>query len=582
MTGTSLPGLLAPDAPDAAAALEVQIARLERRLERERTARLEAESIAEVGLRRLYDQQQRLEIMHALTVAANETDDPDALVPGLLERLCTFAGWPLGHAWALDAAGRLTSTGHWYGRDSFGALHAPLRAGLPAHDGLAEPLSSALHARTPVTTDTATRPALHALREAGLRTLLTVPVLAGSAAPLAVLEFYAPTATLADAAVELARHAALTLAQATERVHARRALAQSEAHYRGVFNQASDAIFIVRGETGQFVDANTAYQHLVGYTLDELRARTLLDLTPAPMEEIQRITDEARRRQHLHLGDRQHRHRDGYHVGLDVSVACLSDEDDALFLVVGRDVSARKRYEQGLIEARDRAESMARLKDAFMRNMSHEFRTPLAGILGCAQILHEEVEGELREFASMITQSGERLLQTLQGVLDLSHLEHDAEQMVVTDEDLRTAASDAHSRHAEAARQRGLRLVLDLPEAPVRARTDVHLLSRVLDRLLDNALRFTDEGHVTISVRQQAERAAIAVSDTGIGIGDAFLPQVFEPFTQERDSMTRQYEGCGVGLALAQRTATLLCGDLRVESTPGAGSCFTLALPAAA
>ncbi len=571
------------DATERVAALEAQVARLERRLAREREACKEAEAIAESGMRRLYEQQQRLEVIHALTVEAGAADSLEGFLPAVLEKLCHYADWPLGHAWTFSSEGTLRPTGHWHGMNEGYALLRAVAALDPSLNGEEAqppcPLRDCLERREPVVTETAAVPRLSVAHGAGLVRAITVPLISADGQALGVLEFYATTPGVAESALSLARVASLSVAQVAQRAQARRSLAQSEARYRSIFRQAHDAVYIVHGTSGAFVDANHAYLDLVGYTLDELRARTIFDVAVKQEDELRTLAAEARQLRHMVLGERQHRHRDGHLVELEVSISHVASEEEDLFVAVGRDIAVRKRYELGLIEARDRAEAMARLKDAFLRNMSHEFRTPLAGILGCAQVLQLEIQPEQREFVDMIVQSGERLLNTVQGMLDLSRLEHDTEGLVLRPSDLRAIARGAAMRHMPAARQQGLAFHLQLPRDACPARTDAHVLGQTLDRLLDNALRFTSTGSITLSVEVRQADVCIAVADTGIGIGEAFLPRAFEPFAQEHDDNDRQYEGCGVGLALARRSVEILEGRIAVESAPGQGSRFTIYLP---
>jgi PAS domain S-box-containing protein len=543
-----------------------QIRRLERRLVRERAAREEAERISERGLRALYTQKRQLEVMHALAVASADAERLAPLLERVLEACCAFAGWPLARAWY--GSGQPVTP--WHGSDPFASVCTAADAWIGAGGALAACLAGGQPQR--LRTHDAD---LDAARRAGLPSLVLVPV---GPADL-VLAFFGSAEPAAED-VELATHAATLLGQAASRFAARAAVSRGEARYRGIFDYASDALFVVEGGSGRFVEANPAYARLTGLSVDELRRRTVFDLWTGTEAELRALAQSARERGYLRLGEHEQRAAGGATGVLEISVSHVVSEGEELFVCVGRDVSERRRYERGLIEARDRAESLARLRDAFLRNMSHEFRTPLAGILGCAEVLRAEAPPALREFADMIDGSGRRLLATLQSVLDLSELEADVARISPTVVDLRNAARQVYYRSIGAARRKKLTFELDVPTHAIAARTDAHLLGRALDQIVGNALRFTDAGEVRILVRLQEGGACVLVSDTGIGIGEAYLPSLFEPFTQENDGDDRTHEGCGVGMALVERIAQALGARVEVDSVVGEGTIVALWLPA--
>jgi len=237
---------------------------------------------------------------------------------------------------------------------------------------------------------------------------------------------------------------------------------------------------------------------------------------------------------------------------------------------------------EALVEAKEEAEQAARLKTAMLSNMSHEIRTPLTSIISFASILEETLSGHNEKYAGLIHQGGERLMTTLDSVLQLSKLESgvdDATHRPVRLRALARAAVEAREQTAEEAR---VTLTLELPDAPIVARANEVAVDQILGNLVDNALKFTPEGG-TVWVRVRADDAAarLEVEDTGIGIGEAARPDIFDAFEQESKGLTREYQGSGLGLAIAQRLVDQLGGALDVESEKGIGSRFTVRLPRA-
>ncbi|MBO6575101.1 MAG: hypothetical protein JJ896_06790 [Rhodothermales bacterium] len=239
----------------------------------------------------------------------------------------------------------------------------------------------------------------------------------------------------------------------------------------------------------------------------------------------------------------------------------------------------QRRYERELVRAKERAEKSEQLQNALLTNMSHEVRTPLAGIMGIASVLQEEVGGDLREMANMIEISGERLFNTLDSVIDLAQIESDVLTFEAVPFDVVACAREVASVFERAATAKGLVFSVDADEDEVPVFADEGWTRRVLHCLVDNAVKFTESGSIRLIVSATRQATMIRVHDTGIGISPGFQPAAFDAFQQESSGMDRTHEGSGLGLALADRLTNLMGGTLTVESSQGIGSTFTLLLP---
>ena len=238
------------------------------------------------------------------------------------------------------------------------------------------------------------------------------------------------------------------------------------------------------------------------------------------------------------------------------------------------------RYRQQLIEAKEEAEEMNRLKSTFLANMSHEIRTPLTSIIGFADLLSDYELGEADRFASLIEKSGTQLLETIDSVLDLSKLESGSVRPAFEPTDVSGQAREAAELIRTRAEDAGIAFHLSVPNTPIQAELDPGALRRILQNLLSNAVKFTDAGgSVSLRVHRDGAHVVLEVEDTGVGIDAAFMPNLFDAFEQEDSGPADDGGGTGLGLAVTKRLVDLLGGTIEVESTKGEGTCFTVRLP---
>jgi signal transduction histidine kinase len=222
-----------------------------------------------------------------------------------------------------------------------------------------------------------------------------------------------------------------------------------------------------------------------------------------------------------------------------------------------------------------------RVKDEFLSNISHELRTPLTAVIGYISLMQEGLGGpittEQRETLEQVKESSEHLLALIGDLLQLTALKRGAVAASVAEFDPRDPLRDAIA----GARGRRERVSLEVvqPEIVPTMRSDRRTVAKVLTVLLDNAFKFTREGHVRASLEIGGDRVTYAIADTGIGIPADAHRLVFEEFRQVDGTTTRQFGGSGLGLALARRLARVVDGHITLASTPGNGSTFKLEVP---
>jgi len=231
--------------------------------------------------------------------------------------------------------------------------------------------------------------------------------------------------------------------------------------------------------------------------------------------------------------------------------------------------------------AQEAAEEASRIKSQFLANMSHEIRTPLNGVLGMVQVMETEATTALqRERLGAIRESGQVLLQVLNDVLDFSRIEAGGLQVHPVAVEIEAVAERSCAAFADAARAKGLALELIVTDAAKGAwMGDPARIRQILTNLLSNAVKFTATGRIALEVDVEGDALSLAVRDTGIGIAADVLPKLFAKFSQADESDTRRFGGMGLGLAICRELASLMGGDIAVESTVGEGSVFRVVLP---
>jgi len=253
---------------------------------------------------------------------------------------------------------------------------------------------------------------------------------------------------------------------------------------------------------------------------------------------------------------------------------------------IARDVTERRRAADELSVAHELVVEASAMKSVFVANMSHEIRTPLNGVIGMADLLLDSpLDAEQQEHARLLKSAGATLASVVNDILDFSKIEAGAMRIEHVELDLLEVVEDACDLIADSAQRKGIDVAVEFDQKlPEIVRGDAVRLRQILNNLLSNAVKFTSDGEVRITLRELGEvegRSIVCfeVTDTGIGISDDRLQQVFQPFTQEDDSTTRRFGGTGLGLAIVKQLVEAMRGEVGVTSRRGEGSTFSFTVP---
>lgn len=343
---------------------------------------------------------------------------------------------------------------------------------------------------------------------------------------------------------------------------------------------------IITDNKGYIKYANPVFSKITGYQLDEILGKTpaILNSGYHSNEFYKNLWDTINAGS-TWIGEIYNKKKNGQFYWESCAISPVVDLDGSInfFLAIKDDITEDKRLRNELIEAKDKAEESDRLKSAFLANMSHEIRTPLNSIIGFSDLISDPFfdSSQHVEFAGIIRENGNSLLNLLSDIMDFSKIDSGQLKLEFETIDLRKLMKELSMEFSVKATRKGVDFQTFLPDSTnkIRVKADYYRVRQVLVNLLSNALKFTEQGVISLSIEDQEKEIVFHVRDTGIGIAQENQQFVFERFRQVETAKSRRFGGNGLGLAISKNLVHLMGGHFGLESELGKGSKFYFSLP---
>ncbi len=390
--------------------------------------------------------------------------------------------------------------------------------------------------------------------------------------------------------------------QARQRLMEQATLRESENKFYTIFQASPDIIMITTPESSLVMEVNDQFCQQTGYRRAEALGRLATDLIYSKFEESRDLViAELMSLGYVSDFEATVKRKDGSTFIVNVSLRIIQLGGRPCLLSVSRDMTKRKAIEAELLEtqrglerrveertaelaeAKERAESADRTKSSFLATMSHELRTPLNSIIGFTGLLLQQLPGPLNteqlKQLSMVQTSARHLLSLINDVLDISKIEAGQLEIELSAVPIAESIQNALDLTGPMAKRKGIELISEFTPTLGTISTDRRRFKQIVLNLLNNAIKFTDVGQVTVKAFRVANQLHVVVEDTGSGIAEADISKLFKPFNQINTGIDRKHEGTGLGLAICGRLVRLMGGGIRVRSTLGSGSAFEFWIP---
>ncbi|MGD0756117.1 MAG: PAS domain S-box protein [Bacteroidales bacterium] len=370
----------------------------------------------------------------------------------------------------------------------------------------------------------------------------------------------------------------------TEQKQVELALMESEEKYSKAFLTSPYAFTITSAEDGKFSEVNDAFTSVSGFTREEVIDKSAVELNMwVDKEEQKWVISTLLEGRDVVGKEFLFKRKNGEIITTLFYAKIIHIKNKTHVLSIINDITKRKQAEFELIKAKEKAEESERLKSAFLANMSHEIRTPMNGIIGFAELLKDAklTEEERQDYVQTIQISSERMLNTINNIIDISKIESKMIEINIKESNINNQIEFLYKFFKPEVESKGVQFFFknSLPLKEGIIKTDHEKVYAVLTNLIKNAIKFTNEGSIEFGYEKKGKYLEFFVKDTGIGISETYMKIIFERFRQGSDSLDRNYEGSGLGLSISKSYVEMLEGKIWVESEVRKGSIFYFTIP---
>lgn len=361
----------------------------------------------------------------------------------------------------------------------------------------------------------------------------------------------------------------------------------SEEKFSKIFHNSPEITGLSSLDTGEYIEVNSAFYSKLGFSPDEVIGKQAYSLLKIEKKFRDKIIEELKEKGSLQNIETVIYTKHGKPLNVLLSVSLIEILDSKYNLTIASDITESVKNKRELIHAKEKAEESDRLKSAFLATMSHELRTPLNHIIGFSDMIPDMTDDEtITEFSKLINQSGSNLLNIIEDIFDLAMIEQSTikirqQEVFIRDiylelkNQLQDVISESHKNESIQ-----LDYKFDSNLATKKIITDKPKVMQVMTNIIKNAVKFTNKGRIALSLTlEKNSYLSLNIKDTGIGIPKDKIEIIFDFFRQVDDSHTRKHDGIGIGLAISQKIAIAMGGEIKVKSEPNVGSEFSYSFP---
>ena len=361
----------------------------------------------------------------------------------------------------------------------------------------------------------------------------------------------------------------------------------SEEKFSKIFHNIPEITGLSSLDTGEYIEVNSAFYSKLGFSPDEVIGKQAYSLLKIEKKFSDKIIEELKEKGSLQNIETVIYTKHGKPLNVLLSASLIEILDSKYNLTIASDITDSVKNKRELIHAKEKAEESDRLKSAFLATMSHELRTPLNHVIGFSDMIPDMTDDEtIREFSKLINQSGSNLLNIIEDIFDLAMIEQSTikirqQEIFIRDIflELKNQLQDVITKsHKNESIQ--LDYKFDSNLATKKIITDKPKVMQVMTNIIKNAVKFTNKGRIALSLTlEKNSYLSLNIKDTGIGIPKDKIEIIFDFFRQVDDSHTRKHDGIGIGLAISQKIAIAMGGEIKVKSEPNVGSEFSYSFP---